>query len=135
MSHELLFPALSTMLALLIYFSQSIFVSMARSKYKIDAPKTHGNADFERVFRVHYNTLEALPLFIVSLWFFAFLVSPLYAGILGLVWCLGRLGYMYGYYKSADKRHSYGSLLTYVALVSLVFGSLYYIVTGLIFGM
>jgi glutathione S-transferase len=71
MNNELLFPALSTMIALMVYYSQGIFVSLARRKHGIAAPKTTGNEAFENVFRVHYNTLENLPIFLTSLWFFA----------------------------------------------------------------
>ncbi len=80
MNPDLLFPALSTMVALCVYYSQGIFVALARAKHGVKAPKTHGNDDFERVFRVHYNTLESLPTFLLPLWFFALLVNPFYAG-------------------------------------------------------
>jgi glutathione S-transferase len=132
MEHALLFPALATMIALAIYYSQGIFVARARSKYNIKAPATTGNSDFERIFRVHYNTLEQLPVFLIPLWFFALLVNPYYAGWLGILWSVGRIGYMYGYYKAANKRHSYGSVLSYIANAILIGGSLWYIVTGLI---
>lgn len=132
MNHELLFPALATMIAITVYYSQGIFVSLARNKHGIAAPKTQGNEAFENVFRVHYNTLESLPTFLIPLWFFALLVSPYIAGWLGIVWSLGRIGYMYGYYKSAATRHSYGSVLSYLAILPLFFGSLWAIVSGLI---
>ena len=132
MNHELLFPALATLIALAVYYSQSIFVTKARTKYGIVAPATTGNLDFERVFRVHYNTLEQLPLFLVPLWFFALLVSAYWAGWLGLLWSLGRIGYMYGYYKSADTRHGFGSAFSYVACMVLIGGSLWKIISGML---
>lgn len=132
MTQELLFPALATMIALAVYYSQGIFVALARKKYKIDPPKISGNEDFERVFRVHYNTLENLPVFLISLWFFALLVSPYIAGWLGIIWSVGRVGYMYGYYKSASKRHSYGSVISYLALLPLLAGSFFAIIKGLL---
>ncbi len=132
MNHELLFPALSTMIALSVYYSQSIFVSLARIKHGIKAPRITGNDDFERTFRVHYNTLESLPTFLIPLWFFALLVSANIAGWLGLLWSIGRIGYMYGYYKSADSRHSYGSIISYMALLPLIIGSFWAIITGLL---
>ncbi len=132
MNHELLFPALATMIALSVYYSQSIFVTKARKKYGIVAPATTGNLDFERVFRVHYNTLEQLPLLIVPLWFFALLVSGYWAGWLGLLWSAGRIGYMYGYYKAADARHSFGSVLSYIACIILIVGSLWKIISGML---
>lgn len=131
MNHELLFPALATMVALAVYYSQSIMVGLARGKYGVKAPATSGHPDFERRFRVHYNTLEQLPMFLVPLWFFALLVSGYWAGWLGLMWSLGRLGYMYGYYVAADKRHSFGSPLSYLANIVLIGGSLWAIVSGL----
>lgn len=132
MDQALLFPALATMIALGVFYSQAIFVSMARRKFNVKAPHTTGNEDFERVFRVHYNTLEQLPVFLIPLWFFALLVNPYYAGWLGILWSLGRIGYMYGYYKAAHKRHSYGSALSYVANVILIGGSLIEIISGLL---
>ncbi len=132
MNHELLFPALATMIALSVYYSQGIFVTMARRKHNLPAPATSGNPDFERVFRVHYNTLENLPIFLVTLWFFALLINPYIAGWLGIAWSVGRLGYMYGYYKSAATRHSYGSVISYIALLPLIAGSLWGIVAGLL---
>lgn len=132
MNHELLFPALATMIALAVYYSQSIFVTLARTKYGIKAPATTGNPDFERVFRVHYNTLEQLPLFLIPLWFFALLVSGYWAGWLGLLWTLGRVGYMYGYYNAANKRHSFGSVLSYLADLILIAGSLWKIIAGML---
>ena len=132
MDHTLLFPALATMIALAVYYSQGIFVSLARTKYGIKPPHITGNVEFERVFRVHYNTLEQLPVFLFPLWFFALLVSGYWAGWLGLLWSVGRVGYMYGYYKGADKRHSYGSVLAYIANIILIAGSLWAIVTGML---
>jgi glutathione S-transferase len=50
------------------------------------------------------NTLEWLPIFLPSLWLFAFYVSDDIAALLGLVWIAGRILYMTGYAKAADKR-------------------------------
>jgi glutathione S-transferase len=131
MNPELYFPALATIIALVVYYTQAAYVGMARSKYGIKAPATTGNTDFERIFRVHYSTLEQLPIFITLLWFFALTVSPYWAGALGLVWSVGRIGYMYGYYKGADKRHSYGSALSYLTNIIFLIGSLWIIIPGL----
>jgi len=132
MEQSLLFPALATVIALVVYYSQAIFVTLARKKHGIKAPATTGNLDFERVFRVHYNTLEQLPLLLIPLWFFALLISPFYAGCLGIVWSLGRIGYMFGYYKQAEKRHSLIAALSDVATAILIFGSLWGIISGLL---
>lgn len=131
MNPELYFPALATIIALVVYYAQGIQVGMARKKYGIKAPATTGNPAFERTFRVHYNTLEQLPIFITLLWIFALTVSSYWAGILGLVWSFGRIGYALGYYKDASKRHSYGSVLSYLATTIFLIGSLWVIIPGM----
>lgn len=131
LDHNLYFTALITLLTLLMYYGQSIKVGSARRKYGVKVPNTTGHPDFERIFRVHYNTLEQLPLFLIPLWLFALTVSSYYAGWLGLVWLIGRAGYTYGYYLAADKRHSYGSVLSYFAGAILILGALFGIISGL----
>jgi glutathione S-transferase len=56
------------------------------------------------VFRVQMNTLEWLPIFLPMLWLFAIYISDTIAAVLGLVWIAGRILYMVGYSKAADKR-------------------------------
>lgn len=53
-------PALVSLLALLLYFVVTINVGRARAKYGIPAPQMSGNPDFERVLRVQQNMLEQL---------------------------------------------------------------------------
>jgi glutathione S-transferase len=96
--------ALITCLAVAVYFSTTILVSRARSAYGIKAPATSGNPDFERVFRVQMNTLEAMPVFLPVLWLFAVYVGDLFAAAIGLVWIAGRILYIVTYTKAADKR-------------------------------
>ena len=62
------FTALVSLLAILFYFFTSTRVARARAKFGVAAPAITGNADFERVFRVQMNTLEWLPILMVSLW-------------------------------------------------------------------
>ena len=86
--------ALITCLAVAVYFSTGILVSRARVAYGIKAPAVAGNADFERVFRVQMNTLEAMPMFLPMLWLFAVYVSDPIAAAIGLVWVVGRILYI-----------------------------------------
>ena len=88
--------ALATLLAILVYFYSSIRVSQARGKFGVKLPAISGNPDFERVFRAQMNTLEWLPIFLPSLWLFATYISDAIAGLIGLVWILGRIVYMIG---------------------------------------
>ena len=96
--------ALVTCLAILIYFLTSAQVAKARATFGIKAPAISGNPDFERVFRVQMNTLEWMPIFLPALWLFAIYISDAIAAALGVVWIVGRILYMTGYAKAANKR-------------------------------
>jgi glutathione S-transferase len=98
------FTAIVTGLAIAAYFLTLVQVSRARVAFGIKAPATTGHPDFERVFRVQMNTLEWMPIFLPSLWLFAIYVSDPIAALLGLVWIAGRILYMIGYAKAANKR-------------------------------
>ena len=98
------FTALVTCLSILCYFYTSILVSRARTAFGIKAPAVSGNPDFERAFRVQMNTLEWMPIFLPSLWLFAFYINDALAAALGVVWIVGRVLYMTGYSQAAAKR-------------------------------
>src|ERR1700722_20759308 len=98
------FTSIVTCLAILFYFFTTIQVSKARTASGIKAPAISGNPDFERVFRVQMNTLEWMPIFLPSPWLFAIYISDGVAAVLGLVWIAGRILYMTGYSKAANKR-------------------------------
>jgi len=116
--------AIVTLLALLVYFYMSLRVGQARSKFNVPAPATSGNPDFERAFRIHMNTLEWLPLFLVSLWLFAIAWnSDLVAAGIGLVWIVGRILYLTGYSRAAEAR-STGFGIQALATAVLLFGAL-----------
>lgn len=117
------FTVISTVIALAAYLYFGTMVGRARSKYGIKAPATTGNVDFERVFRVHQNTLEHLVVFLPALWMFGTYVSDLYAGLLGVVWTIGRIIYAQSYYADAAKRApGYG--ISLAAVLVLLLGSL-----------
>ena len=96
--------ALVTCLAILMYFFFSFQVGKARATFGVKAPAIAGNPDFERVFRVQMNTLEWMPIFLPALWLFAIYVGDAIAATLGVVWIIGRILYMTGYAKAANKR-------------------------------
>jgi glutathione S-transferase len=98
------FTALVTCLAIALYFYTSVQVAKARARFGIKAPAIIGNPDFERVFRVQMNTLEWMPIFLPSLWLFAYYMSDALAAAIGLVWIAGRILYLTGYSQAADKR-------------------------------
>jgi glutathione S-transferase len=59
------YTAIVTLLVVLFYFFLATRVAAARGQFKIKLPATTGDPDFERVFRVHMNTLEWMPTFLV----------------------------------------------------------------------
>jgi len=115
--------ALVTILALLLYFIMSLRVGRARTTYNIAAPAISGNPDFERIFRIHANTLEWLPIFLTSLWLFAFYWNDRVAALIGVVWIVGRFMYMTGYAREASAR-SAGFGIQALATAVLLFGAL-----------
>ena len=125
------FTALVTCLAVLFCAFASIRVSRARVAYGVKLPATSGHADFERVFRVHMNTLEWMPIFLPSLWLFAIYVSDASAAALGLIWILGRILYMIGYMRAVEKRGP-GFAIQGLACAVLLFGALGTIVWRLV---
>ena len=99
-----LWPALVTLAALLMYLALGINVGRARHKSGIDAPATTGHQTLERAFRVHYNTLEWLPIFLGALWIFAIYWSDIAAAVLGAVWTIARTVYARAYMADPAKR-------------------------------
>jgi glutathione S-transferase len=114
--------ALVTCLATLMYFFFSFQVGKARQIYGVKAPAITGDPDFERVFRAHMNTLEWMPIFLPALWLFAIYVNDAIAAGLGVVWIVGRILYMTGYAKAANKR-SQGFMIQSIAAIILWAGA------------
>ncbi len=97
--HEL---EMITVLALLEYSILGVMVARARGRYGVAAPATTGNPDFERYFRVHENTLEALIVFIPAVWIFALEANYHFAVALGALFLIARIIYAYGYLSAAS---------------------------------
>lgn len=100
-------PALSSVVVAVVYAYQGLRVGLSRAKFGIKAPKTTGNANFERMFRAHLNTLEMLPVFFPAMWLFAMFVNADIAGLLGLVFAVLREGYFQAYGIHASKRGNF----------------------------
>jgi glutathione S-transferase len=98
------YTAIITLLAVVFYFFLATRVAVARGKFGVRLPATTGNPDFERVFRVHMNTLEWMPTFLVPLWLCAIYLSDTAAAVLGVVWIAGRACYFVGYSGAVEKR-------------------------------
>ncbi|MEG4015194.1 MULTISPECIES: MAPEG family protein [unclassified Microcoleus] len=130
-ANAILWPSLITISALILYFILTLNVGRARFKYKVSPPQMTGNPDFERVVRVHQNTLEQLILFLPSLWIFSQFISPIWAAGIGAVWIIGRILFAWGYYQAAEKRAA-GFGISTLATLTLLGGSLIGIIMALL---
>lgn len=113
--------AIVAVLSLLFYLLTSVNVARARAKFKLAAPAMTGHPEFERAVRVQMNTLEWLPVYLVSLWVFGVYVEPRAAAAIGVVWILGRALYMRGYMQAAGER-GVGFLVQAAAAFALLLG-------------
>lgn len=114
-------------LALIQYCYFVFVVGQARGKYGVPAPAITGHPEFERRFRVQQNTLEQLVVFIPAMLLFATWVSATLAGVLGLVFILGRWLYFRGYVADPERRGTgfiVGALAQIALLLGAVLGSL-----------
>jgi glutathione S-transferase len=93
-----------TLLVVMFYFFLATRVAAARGRFDVKLPATTGNPNFERLFRVHMNTLEWMPTFLLPLWLCAIYLSDAGAAVLGLVWIVGRAVYFAGYSRAVEKR-------------------------------
>jgi uncharacterized membrane protein YecN with MAPEG domain len=115
--------AIVTLLSVLLYFTMSLRVAVARRKSGIAAPAMTGDPELERTIRAHYNTLEWLPIYLTGLWLFAIYWNELVAAGAGAVWIVGRILYVRGYIAHENKR-SLGFFIQTIAGGVLVFGAL-----------
>ena len=122
-----------TFVALLVYLWTGLRVGRARGKFGVPAPAISGAPEFERVWRVQMNTLEWLPLFLPSLWLFAYYFDGRIAAAIGVVWILARIHYAISYVKDpASRGPGFGlqALATGVLLVGALAKAIYLAVTG-----
>jgi glutathione S-transferase len=127
------YTALVTLLAVIFYFYTSARVSRARTQFGVPAPATSGHPDFDRISRVHMNTLEWMPIFLPLLWLFAVYVSDVAGAALGLVWIAGRILYLVNYTEAAGKRGA-GFAVQAAACGVLLIGSLAGIINTFLHG-
>ena len=93
-----------TFLALGQFVLFGVQVGSLRGKHGIKAPATTGHDEFERMHRVHQNTMEQLVVFLPALWIHAYYANPLWGGVVGLVYIVGRFIYKSAYLKDPASR-------------------------------
>ncbi len=119
------------LLSLLQYTYFAFAVGANRVKLKVVAPLTEGNDVWQRHFRVQQNTLEQLIVFIPGMLAFSHYISSIWVVLPGVAFLFGRQWYAYLYVKDPKKRGP-GFMLTFVANMVLVIGSLIAVVVTLI---
>jgi glutathione S-transferase len=120
---DIQYTAIISLLALLVYVWTGFRVGQARGKYQVTAPAVTGAPEFERAYRVQMNTLEWLPVFLVSLWLFSLYWSPKVGAAIGAIWIVARIGYALVYVRDPAKRGPWFGLQALSTGV-LLFGAL-----------
>ena len=112
-------------LAILAVFVQYLWfsanVSRARGRYKIAAPATSGHPEFERVFRIHQNTLEALVVLVPAMMICAYEFDARLAAACGVVFIAGRELYRREY-LGEPKSRTPGYALCAAAVIAAMLG-------------
>jgi glutathione S-transferase len=112
-----------TVLSLMQFFFFGALVGKARAKLGVKAPSMIGPEAFERLVRVHLNTLERLVMFVPLLWMAAQFWNPLWVAGAGVLFLVGRVLYWRGYVRSPEQR-SLGNVLTVVSIALLLLANL-----------
>jgi uncharacterized MAPEG superfamily protein len=120
-----------TILALMQFTLFGLQVGSMRAKHEVRAPATTGNDEFERMNRVHLNTLEQLVLFLPALWMHAQFANQLWGALIGLVFIIGRFIYRAEYLKDPSSR-SPGFTLSFLPSAILLIWTLVVVVIGLV---
>lgn len=115
--------AIVILLALLEFVAFGMLVARARGTYGVKAPAIGGHEVFERYFRVHYNTMELLVVFVPAIWLFGLYVSPYWGAGLGAVYLAGRVVYLRSYVADPAQR-SMGFGMSMLPTLALLVGAL-----------
>lgn len=116
-----------TALAVFQAFSFAYLVGKQRVKHGVKAPGVTGEAEFERAFRIHQNTVEQMVIFIPALWLFGNYVHALIGAGLGLVFVVSRFMYRKSYLNDPTSRAAgfgIGALVMMVLLIGGLIGAI-----------
>lgn len=117
------FVHIVALLAVLQFIAFGLLVGSARTRYGIRAPATFGHEQFERMFRVHGNTLEVLVCFLTALFIAAAYWPGEYVAAVGAVYLLGRVVYWRAYLANPAGR-GLGFALSMMPTLALIVAGL-----------
>ena len=125
------YAALVSLLSVLLMFGTAMHVGRSRMQYQVKAPATTGHEMFERAYRIQVNTIENFLMMFPSLWIYAVFTDDLGAGVIGVIWLVGRVMYAVAYQNDPPKRGT-GFMVGMFAIASLWLGGLYGVVDTLV---
>jgi uncharacterized MAPEG superfamily protein len=111
--------ALVILLTVVLMSACMFAVGRARGRYGVKAPATSGHPDFERVYRVQMNTIEASLMFLPALLVAASFGDARWAAAFGGLWLAGRIYFAIAYAADA-KRRGPGFVIALLALTALL---------------
>jgi len=127
LSAALVWPTLAATGALFLYEYQGLEVNRARFARRSALLKPNEASTeeepFERVYRLHQQTGEALITLIPSLYTFSLLVSPRWALALGGGWLASRIAYLYAHKIGLGSVEKPAYALSYISQMALLLGS------------
>lgn len=112
-------PILYTLAMTLLIVAWTFYLSLRVGLYRgvVKAPAVTGNEEFERAFRIHYNTNEQIILFLPCYWLALPVWGDMVSGIVGAIWLAGRIVYATAYQKDPGTRRN-GMIITILALLA-----------------
>jgi uncharacterized membrane protein YecN with MAPEG domain len=115
-----------TMFAALICLGTAMLAARIRRKYRISPPAMTGVFEVECALRVQGNTVEQIVIFLPLLWVAAlyFRSSGLLVPLVGLIWCVGRVWYVFGYLNDPRWRLPGFAISILALLVLAVLGAI-----------
>jgi len=116
------FPLTSLGTVLIVAFTFYASMGAGKMRGKVKAPAVTGDEEFEKAFRIHYNTIEQLVLFMPVLWLSAFYWGDQISGGLAGLWVVGRIIYARAYQKDPSTR-TIGFVLTLLATLIAFVGA------------
>lgn len=133
MTAMMLVTYLSITVALLVYIGTIVYCGDMRRRSGIKAPAMTGHPGFERAARIQQNTLEQLVVLVPAMWIFGLTINPLWSGLLGFIWSIGRVVYAVSYAKDPAKR-DLGYAISSLPVLILVFGDLASTLSAIVMG-
>lgn len=124
------YTSIVTILTIFLVIGFMFRTGLGRGKYKVNAPAMSGEKTWDKLFRIHANTVEQAVIFFPALWLAAVTAGDTIAAGIGAIWLLGRIIYYVSYLKDPKTRGP-GMLMTFGSTAVLAGIALFYIVRGM----